>query len=557
MLRQRGRVIMNFPTVHIEKYLSNLMTFNPFDAVFILKQQEVGKYFVELMNAKAEVISSKPLQKRMNAEDFFDFFYWNELIKFIQEPNQSLQYIVTKNKRHKFYIFAKQLIIENHQFYVLVLRPSIEETVTFLDYTFYHDLTDLPNRRALNLQWLEKYINEENGNIALLLIDIDRFKKYNESLGKQKTDRLLKQISERMKQFSNDHCSLYHYGEDEFIFIVRFHFREEIELVANNILNSLKQSFSIEEQDYFVTASIGISIANERCNLESVLLKAEHALLYVKNHGRSHYRFYREEMDHGFQNEVLMEAHLRRAIELQELSIHLQPQIDFTTKTIDSFEALLRWENPKFGNVSPGQFIPLAESSGLIIQIGDWVLEQVCRYQQHWRNQGYRPVRIAVNISPPQFKQEDFIDKIEVLLEKYDINPEYLELEITESSMVNVEETEEILKRIKALGLYVSVDDFGTGYSSLSYLKKYPIDIIKIDQSFIADINKDEKNEAIIKAIITLSKNLGMDVIAEGVEAEDQELFLKLHQCQKGQGYLYNKPLPVEKMVEKYLVNEN
>ncbi len=266
-------------------------------------------------------------------------------------------------------------------------------------------------------------------------------------------------------------------------------------------------------------------------------------------------RFYRSEMSQAFPNEVLMEAHLKRAIEFDELSIHLQPQIDLHTNSIDSFEALIRWNNRKFGYVPPSQFIPLAESSGLIIQIGDWVLEQACKNLQEWKAKGYRPVRIAVNISPKQFKEENFALKIEQLLKKYNIEPKYLELEITESSMVNINETHSILTKLKQLGVFVSVDDFGTGYSSLSYLKKYPIDIIKIDQSFIRDINKDEKNEAIIKAIITLSHNLGMDVIAEGVEEEFQEQFLKQHNCRKGQGYLYNKPLPVDQIIKEYFIN--
>ncbi|BDH60964.1 GGDEF domain-containing protein [Lysinibacillus sp. PLM2] len=422
-----------------------------------------------------------------------------------------------------------------------------------------HDqLTGLLNRKALNEQWADEFSTFKDGlNIALLLVDLDRFKKYNESLGKDAADKMLKMVSQRLAKLRNKFSELYRYNGDEFVFVLRYFSRDEIEVFANNILAAFKDPFIIDDQEYFLTSSIGISISTYGHNndLESILHQAEQAVYYVKKNGRFHYRFYRSEMSQAFPNEVLMEAHLRRAIEFDELSIHLQPQIDLQTNEIDSFEALIRWNNRKFGYVPPSQFIPLAESSGLIIQVGDWVLEQVCKNLQEWKLKGYRPVRVAVNISPKQFKQENFATKIEQLLNIYDIEPKYLELEITESSMVNVSETHEILTKLKQLGVYVSVDDFGTGYSSLSYLKKYPIDIIKIDQSFIADINKDEKNEAIIKAIITLSENLGMDVVAEGVEEEFQEEFLKSNNCRKGQGYLYNKPLPVDLIIKEYLVN--
>nr|WP_106783906.1 bifunctional diguanylate cyclase/phosphodiesterase [Lysinibacillus timonensis] len=424
--------------------------------------------------------------------------------------------------------------------------------------SYQDDLTGLLNRKALNEQWAEEFSTYKDGlNVALLLVDLDRFKKYNESLGKNATDLMLKMVTKRLIKLRTQLCEVYRYDGDEFVFILRYLRRDEVEQLANKILAAFKDPFIIDDQEYFLTSSIGISISSYGHNndLESVLHQAEQAVYYTKNNGRNHYRFYRTEMGQAFPNEVLMEAHLRRAIEFDEFSIYLQPQIDLVSKEINSFEALIRWNNRKFGFVPPSQFIPLAESSGLIIPIGDWVLEQVCQNLQTWKRSGFRPVRIAVNISPKQFKQEDFAAKIEQLLNKYDIEPKYLELEITESAMVNVNKTQSILTKLKQLGVFVSVDDFGTGYSSLSYLKKYPIDIIKIDQSFIADINKDEKNEAIIRAIITLSENLGMDVIAEGVEEEFQEQFLKQHNCHKGQGYLYNKPLPVEQIIEEYLLH--
>ncbi|MGE7664173.1 putative bifunctional diguanylate cyclase/phosphodiesterase [Ureibacillus composti] len=546
--------MITFPTEETEKYLHDLMTLNPFDAVIVLKKQSNPDYTVELINPIAEAISPGEFIKGIDAKEYFKWTKWEDILAIMNEPNHEIQYIDIKNLE-QVQINVQPIASSSGLYYVIVLRALNNEYQSIHNYTFEDVLTGLPNRSALTIQWTEKYsIELKESNVALLLIDLDRFKKYNESLGKRKADKMLKQISLRFHSLTNESYHLFHYHGDEFIFMVPFQNKEEIDEIVNALLNLLKEPFLIDDQEYFVTSSIGIAVTEKDRDLEELLHEAEQALFYVKKHGRAHYRFYNEEMSHTFHNEVLMEAHLRRAIELNELSIHLQPQVDFNTKDINSFEALLRWNNPKFGNVSPGVFIPLAESSGLIIQIGDWVLEEVCKYQRDWKLNGFRPVRIAVNISPKQFKQDDFVIKVEKVLDRYKINPKYIELEITESSMVNVDETEGILNRLKALGVYVSVDDFGTGYSSLSYLKKYPIDIIKIDQSFIADINKDEKNEAIIKAIITLSKNLGMDVIAEGVEYTDQEQFLKQFNCHKGQGYLYNKPIPVEKIVEQYFM---
>lgn len=548
--------MISFPTMEIEKYLCDIMKLNPFDAVVILKLQSNGNLSVEIVNQKASTLSPNMFERGMDAQKYFEWINWQQLLQSVQNLNEEFEYINLENNLQKILLYIQPIQFYEEFYYCMIIRPNEENENSYACISFKDENSGLLNRKALNLRWDDQYRHhKDNLNLSLLLVDLDRFKKYNESLGNVKADYMIKMISDRLYTINNERCELFRYNGDEFVFLVKHAIREEVELVANKILNLFKDPYIIDEQEYFVTSSIGIATvtSEQQRDLELLIQQAERAVFFVKNHGRSHYRFYREEMSHSFKNEVLMEAHLRRAIEFNELFIHLQPQVDFQTNQIDSFEALIRWNNPKFGYVPPSQFIPIAESSGLIIGIGDWVLEQVCKYQQQWRKKGYRPVRVAVNISPKQFKQEEFVDKIQQILTKYEVDPKYIELEITESSMVNVDETKAILSNLKKLGVYVSVDDFGTGYSSLSYLKKYPIDIIKIDQSFIADINKDNKNEAIIKAIITLSQNLGMDVIAEGVEEKHQETFLKEHCCKKGQGYLYNKPLPVEQIIEQYL----
>lgn len=550
--------MITFPILEIETYLRDLMKFNPFDSVVILKQLDDGQLSVEMANSNASVLFHTPFKKGMDAKVFFQGTDWEKFKNMLQHPAEEAELLSIQGHSKQVSVYIEPINTQHEKYFAMIVKQQTAKENFLSLHTYKNENTGLLNKRALNIKWSEHYQNfHDLRQISLLLVDLDRFKKYNESLGNHRADEMIKQISERFYQIQDESCELFHYSGDEFVFLVRSMLREEIELVVHKIYDQLKEPFLIEDQEYFVTCSIGIStISGEQSrSLDTLLHQAEQALFYVKKHGRAHYRFYREEMSHTFQNEVLMEAHLKRAIELNELCIHLQPQIDFDTYEIDSFEALMRWNNPKFGFVPPSQFIPIAESSGLIIQIGDWILEEVCRYQKEWKERGYRPVRIAVNISPKQFKQEDFAEKVKRVILKHKVEPQFIELEITESSMVNVEETEAILKSLKELGVFVSVDDFGTGYSSLSYLKKYPIDIIKIDQSFIADLNKDDKNEAIVKAIIALSHNLEMDVIAEGVEDVSQETFLKLHQCKKGQGYLYNKPLPVEEIVKTYFMN--
>lgn len=550
--------MIHFPQTEIENYLRDIIKLNPYDAIVILKRQSEERFTIEMMNSKAETLSPYVFEKNMDAQLFFHLINWQTLLNLLNDSIGEVQRIPIDEESEKFSVYVQSIQSERHQYFYITMR-KVTENNQYPHITFLDENTGLLNRRAFKVRWDDYYRKyTDDSNLALIVIDLDRFKKYNESLGKKKADYMIKQISQRFSVFHHKNVELFHYSGDEFVLLVPYFLREEVELIANNVLESLKAPFTVDHQEYFVTASIGISTVSseQHRDIEKMMHQAEQALFYVKNHGRSHYRFFREEMTHSFQNEVLMEAHLRRAIELNELSIHLQPQVDFTTNEIDSFEALIRWNNPKFGYVPPSEFIPLAESSGQIIEIGDWVLEQVCIYQQQWRKKGYRPVRIAVNISPKQFKQEHFAEKIALILKRYNTEPRYIELEITESSLENPDETQITLEKLKSLGVYVSVDDFGTGYSSLSYLKKYPIDIIKIDQSFIADLNKDEKNEAIVKAIIALSHNLGLDVIAEGVEEKSQELFLKKHLCQKGQGYLYNKPLPVDDIIHHYLMNE-
>jgi diguanylate cyclase (GGDEF)-like protein/PAS domain S-box-containing protein len=421
--------------------------------------------------------------------------------------------------------------------------PETEQAIQY--FTFHDSLTGLLNRKALLV-----HMNEEKEisiikerEFSILYIDLDRFKQLNSTLGHQIGDHLLQLIGERLNRLTGKYGEIYRHGGDEFVFFLKKSTRKKTEWMAKQILQLFEQPFIIDDQELFLTPSIGISqFPMDGKNPEQLIKNADEALFQVKEKGRSHYRFYRSDMKKVFPNYILMESHLRKAIEKDELSVHYQPQMNLETGKVESFEALLRWENRTFGSVSPAEFIPLAEDSGLIIPIGEWVIQQACKQAKIWREKGDGSWRIAVNISPLQFQDSGLIDIIIRELNQNNLPAEALEIEITEGAMKDKRMALSTLERLKEIGVKISVDDFGTGYSSLNYLKHFPIDILKIDQSFVRDIMLGQKDAAITKTIIHLAHHLGMEVVAEGVELEEQVQFLLDAKCQKAQGYLFGKP---------------
>ncbi|WJV29089.1 EAL domain-containing protein [Rossellomorea sp. AcN35-11] len=427
-----------------------------------------------------------------------------------------------------------------------------------IHYMALHDhLTGIWNRKALDdhIPLIIHNMEEKGMELSLLYLDLDRFKFVNDTLGFKGGDRFLKRITQRLITLTNEECLLYRQGGDEFIFLLKNSSFEETKTMAKEILSQFIKPFAIEDQEYYISPSIGISrYPADGYDSNALIQKAAQALFEVKEKGRAHYRFYQTHMKSSFPNYIIMESHLRKAIEKGELYIHYQPQVNLSSGTIDSFEALIRWNNGKFGFVSPAQFIPLAEETGLIHQIGEWVLEQVCLQLQAWRNKGYRSVRVAINISPKQFLEEKLADTISYYLTTYNIPSSCIEIEITEGAMQDTQQTLKMLKKLKHLGVYISVDDFGTGYSSLHYLKRFPIDILKIDQSFVKEIGMNQKDSAITTTIIHLAHSLGLEVIAEGVEREGQVDFLREANCQKAQGYFFSKPICPQEIEEQRFV---
>lgn len=437
-----------------------------------------------------------------------------------------------------------------------------EDRLRYLAY--YDPLTSLPNRRSFNeqLNRILKRSQRRNSNAALMFIDLDHFKRINDSIGHGRGDRLLVEIAKRLTmELREDDAVNYlseddedddsispeiaRLGGDEFTVVLSdVEDTMHVERVASRILQSLSEPIALQSHNPVVTPSIGIAIyPHDGKDPDTLVRNADTAMYVAKAEGRACYRFYDEEMNSRAVEQLKMEEELRHALRNNELELRYQPQIDIHSGEVVSMEALVRWKHPERGMVSPLEFIPVAERTGQIIELGEWVMGEVARHCLYWDSLGIRPFRICVNISPLQFNQGDLPDWILRFLEHSQLAPDRLELELTESAIMTDAETNIAkLRALKEIGLHLAVDDFGTGYSSLSYLKRFPIDTLKIDQSFVADLHRAD-GAAIVDAIIALAKSLNLRVIAEGIEDENQLSYLVDKQADLLQGFYFSRPI--------------
>lgn len=431
-----------------------------------------------------------------------------------------------------------------------------KEAERHLDYQAHHDaLTDLPNRVLFNDRLLMGIAKAKRNDqsLAVMFIDIDHFKYVNDTFGHNEGDNLLQAVAKRLKACLREEDTLSRMGGDEFTVLLQDLTGEGTEMVARKILDAMKLPFNIGEHKLYVTASIGISVYPKDGDKPMELLKNSDTAMYrAKEDGRNNLRFFRSNMHEFSMRRIQMEEDLRHALKREEFKVYYQPQVDLVDGRVSGVEALLRWARPGVGLIPPGQFISMAEETGLILPMGEWVLRVACKQCKAWHDQGWRGLRVAVNLSARQFQQSDFVDMVARILCETGLDPECLELELTESiAMQNAAETVAVLHGLKRIGVQISIDDFGTGYSSLGYLKRFPIDRLKVDQSFVAGIVEDPNDAAIIIAVIALAHNLGLKVIAEGVETGEQLDFLKMHFCNEVQGYLLGRPMPAEELVEQ------
>jgi diguanylate cyclase (GGDEF)-like protein len=429
-------------------------------------------------------------------------------------------------------------------------RHQVEERIR---YQAMHDsLTGLPNRWYLN-DILAKSIHQavkQQKSLAVIFLDLDRFKVINDILGHTIGDELLQNVAQRLSASLRDRDVIARWGGDEFtILLTDIKQVEDTEYLASKILMSLEESFHLQGHELYVSASLGIALLNHHSpDAETLIKHADTALFYAKDKGRNNYQFYNDSINTKNAELLILEKSLRHALERKELVVHYQPRVNIITEEITGMEALLRWHHSEMGLVSPNIFIPLAEESGLIIPIGEWVIREACNQNKIWQLRGFPKITIAVNLSPKQFRQPNLVKTIAKILEDTELEPQFLELEITETSAIeNFGFTQNVLNELMELGICLSIDDFGIGESSLSRLQKLPLlHNLKIDKSFIQELTTDDKTASIIKLIVGFGRNLGLRLIAEGVEKPEELEFLRSIKCDDVQGYLFYKPLSTQ-----------
>jgi diguanylate cyclase (GGDEF)-like protein/PAS domain S-box-containing protein len=419
-----------------------------------------------------------------------------------------------------------------------------------------HDfLTGLPNRMLLNHRVTQAITlaPRHMKKVAVLFLDLDGFKHINDSLGHPIGDKLLQSIAKRLVDCIRATDTVSRQGGDEFVVLLSEMERpEDAAIAARRILQTVAGAHSIVQHDLHITACIGVSVyPDDGLDAETLIQNADTAMYQAKENGRQGYRFFKPSMNVRAVERQSIEESLRRALERQEFTLHYQPKINLGTREITGAEALIRWTHPIRGVVPPGQFIPVAEDCGLILPIGNWVLREACKQARAWADAGLRLGTIAVNISAMEFRDEHFLEGVFAILEETGLDPRLLELELTESVLMRrVESTESILEALRGRGIQVAVDDFGTGYSSLSYLRKFPIDALKIDQSFVRQITTTPDETSIVTAVISMGRSLGLRVVAEGVETQKELAFLQAHQCDEAQGYYFSRPVAAEQFAK-------
>ncbi|MFD1020772.1 sensor domain-containing protein [Thalassobacillus hwangdonensis] len=524
--------------------------------IFKVEVDQEGEYYFTLFEGKLAHelgLTTEKVQGRKLKEIFAP-----EKVAFLKDKyerafnNQEINYKHKYNGKH-IYTTLSPIMEQGEMIEVIGSSVDItvhEEAELRVRHMAYHDaLTDLPNRRKLQLD-LEralKQVNHTQGQVTVMFCDLDRFKYINDALGHKAGDQVLQTMAERLSEVIGYYGEIYRIGGDEFMIVMNHTLTvEEIRELGNDMLHSIGQPIMLMGKEFFISASIGVAQYPEGGDTpEKLIGNADIAMHYCKMNGRHGLLFYTDQMNEYYNDLVSLEGDLREAISKNELELYYQPKVDIISGQISGMEALVRWHHYEKGFIPPNKFIPLAEETGLIVQVGEWVLKEACRQNEEWMSLGYAPERVAVNVSAVELQRHDFSARVKRILEETGMPPQHLEIEITENSiMQNTEECIKTMQELKAMGISLSIDDFGTGYSSLGYLRKFPINFLKIDQSFIKDVETDPSDAEIVKAMIQLGHTFQMEVVAEGVETASILEFLEEIGCDLYQGYHYSRPLP-------------
>jgi diguanylate cyclase (GGDEF)-like protein/PAS domain S-box-containing protein len=462
---------------------------------------------------------------------------------------------IRKNRGEKYPLLMTAYVLDGEEgqkgaclSFITDIAHHIDSSLQVRNHAYYDTLTGLPNRRLLadRLSFMISQSKRNNTLLALLLVDLSRFHSINDTLGFTIGDQLLQAMGNRLKSCVREVDAVFRLGDDDFALILEgISQPEDAAVVAKRIVNSCATPFHLANHEIYAAVSMGISIyPSDGTSIEELLKNAQAALTLAKDFGNNHYQHYQPNMNAKVIEEFTLENDLRKALQQNELLVYYQPQIDLITRQVTGAEALIRWMHPKLGMVPPNKFIHLAEANGLIIPIGEWVLKTACAHAKQWQEKFSKNFCIAVNLSLRQFQQQDIVATVARALQETGLDAQSLELEITESmGMKNPAATLKTLQELKSMGVHIAIDDFGTGYSSIYYLKKFPIDTIKIDRSFVDDIVTDPNDSVIVLAMIALAHSLKLTVVAEGVENKEQLEYLLKNGCQRIQGFFYSPPV--------------
>ncbi|MEX2415536.1 MAG: EAL domain-containing protein [Paenibacillaceae bacterium] len=540
-----------------DQLLYSLFEFNPHAIAIINRKGQFIKVNIaarELSGYSADELHGFPLEKVILQEEHKRVLAFSQ--RAFNGVSQTFETAFVHKEGYRIDLNATVVPVQglaNVQSLVVILQDitiskRALERIKFMAH--YDDMTGIPNRRFF-IDHLESALHSAsntNSNLAVFFLDIDRFKLYNDSFGHDVGNMLLMQVAERLMRCVSEHDVIARMEGDEFaIFYTDAGGTESIKLLAARIHQQLEQPFQYQGYDLLITVSIGISVnINRQTNADEMLKNADIAVSRAKEMGRNSSQFYTISMEQGTLDRLKLESDLRLAMQRGEFELYYQPQVDIFTGEIIGMESLVRWNHPSKGIVTPDMFIPSLEDSGLILSVGEKVIEWACRQNVAWQNAGLPKFSIAVNLSVKQFLQPGIVDRIRDILLETGLEPCYLELEITESVTLDVDYAEIVLDELQRLGVRISIDDFGTGYSSLRYLKRFPISRLKIDRSFVRDIMVDQNDAQIVQTIIAMARHLNMNVIAEGVETVEQLNYLRRHNCMEIQGYHISPPLPAK-----------
>ncbi len=539
------------------------------DMVFIMDREGIIEYvnpaFEEITGyCKEDVLGSSPsmFNSGKQGEEFYHELLW-ETIK-AGEPFRDT--VVSQKKDGELYHEERTITpIRNDDgdiTHFVAVGKDISERIDIqerLMHMAHHDaLTNLPNRTMFmeHLQQSLNYASSQSWQIAVMFLDLDRFKLINDIMGHAAGDQLLKQLAQRLEGCLRGDDMVSRLGGDEFAILLQgVASSRDVTMIAEKLLEALQRPFWISNRDYIVTSSIGISMfPQDGGDANTLLCQADIAMYQAKEMGRNNFQFYNEELGTDATARVDVEQSLRSALERDEFRMYYQPKVNVRTGKVVGAEALLRWEHPTRGMVSPGEFVPVLEETGLIIPVGNWIVETVCQRLSELMQRGHSDITIAVNLAPKQCYEAGFFDTFVGLLKQYRVHPSSIEVEITESTLMReADESNHLFHKLHDLGVKISIDDFGTGYSNLGYLKRFPIDALKIDRSFVIDIPKNKDDAELAGAIISMAHKLHLKVIAEGVETMEQLNFIKENGCSLVQGYLFGKPMPAEEFYDYLL----